>query len=95
MGLGLGLGFVLGFGSGGGGFWPSGFEGQLPIDIPNILMHGAFGALISKCGSVGNSPPGGGPGSKFHSTIGTFRSGGMMTGTTVALDEPGGVVVIH
>lgn len=58
-------------------------------------MQGTFGVMISTRGGVGNLPPGGGPGTTLQSTTGRFMRGGMMTGTTVALGEPSGMVVIH
>ena len=81
-----------------GGFFPPGklpFEeepegGQLPIFIPNILKQGTFasGILISILGSLGNLKPGGGPGTTFQRAIGKDSPGGLMTGITVAFDDP-------
>jgi hypothetical protein len=71
-------------------------EEQSPIENPKILMQGIFGMLISMAGGFGKSTaPGGGPGITPHKTMGTWPPGGSMTGTTVALCDPGDVVVIH
>lgn len=62
---------------------------------PRSLKQGIFGTLTWSDGGLGKSPPGGGPGTTFQSAIGGEFPGGLMIGITVALEEPGGVVVIH
>ena len=70
-------------------------EGQSPRLTPKSLKHGTLGIFTSRAGGVGTTPSGGGPGTTPQRITGVCSPGGSIIGTTVTLEDPGDVVVIH